>query len=395
MMTLDNIIKNPYIAIWRFGFIAKLINGNLSEEAVKELLNAIAQDSPSGEDSLFTVPDEEVIKQWLYRYNTGGLAALDDSEFDNNGKRTIPQIIAEKIRSLRQIHPRWTNPAILSELKNENLWDGRNPTKSELESFIQASNLQRTGSFSDTKIVFPAEYHGEIWHSDFMTCPKLYVGKEKKRVYLHAIVDEVTGDIIKTAFHCEQSPEVILAELKQAFIKHGLPKALSVDNAIAFRNRDLKIVCRRLNIAFMINILARPFLKRKIERFFAMVQNDFIHNQHFSTLEEIQTAFQKWLSDYTDFRKKILYPGSEKLKSVCRLIPEYIDIEPLFYFERRCRVNSNGTVKLKKHIYRLPVEFRSGKRVNIYFDANNPEKIFVGHNYIPIYRESKGCVAYE
>jgi len=381
MKILDKTKKNVDIAISRFGIVGKLISKKESERLINQGSNNTEEFNLSDRENLCSDIEEDIAKKWLYRYNSSGLAGLYDTEIDDTGKILIPEKIADKIRTLRSIHPRWTTPQIISALKNEKIWDGSKPDISELKSFIERSNLTRTGAFSLQKKLVSPEYSGDLWYSDFMICPKLYIGKNKKNIYLHAIVDNATKEVIIADFYTEESSEIILSDLKKAAGKHGLPRSLCVDNGFAFKTRDLKVVSQRLNISLLSNSHAILPYRAATEKFFFSVKTRFFGIQRFRTLDDIRIAFQNWLSQYNDSRKEV---SCLSVKSGYRKIPDYINIEPLFYMERRCKVEKNGTLKLKKRIYFLPVEFHSKKRVVVHFAGDNLSKIFVGPDYLPV-----------
>ncbi|MBF0548166.1 MAG: DDE-type integrase/transposase/recombinase [Candidatus Riflebacteria bacterium] len=384
------IISESDIALWRFGIIGSLIHGNLSGTTLQENLEKIAKTEYIDPKNRLVRISPETLRKWLYRYNTGGLAALEDKERSDKGRTLVPEYLADRIRELRQQHLRWTLAIIFNELKKEKLWNGRLPSISALYRFAKASNLKRSGkNNAEACSAFAFDDFGQLWIADFLHGPKLRFGKEKKKVYLHAIIDDATRFIVSADFFISEGTEVLMSELKNAIRRHGLPMFFYTDNGSAYRSRCLKIVGARLKIGLPHSPPYKPRGRAKIERFFLTVREQFLDVHHFTSLEEIRKAFQIWLAEYHQRPHKGIgcSPLQKRMqvKSVCRTIPESTNIDPLFYMERRCKVQKDGIIQLKKRRYEVPKACLPGTRVIVYYDNQDLSKIFVGSDHIPAF----------
>ena len=63
--------------------------------------------------------------------------------------------------------------------------------------------------------------------------------------------------------------------------------------------------------------------------------------------------------------------------SVCRQVPEVVDIESLFRLSRRCRVYKDGTIRLDKKAFEVP-GFLPGSRVTIFYMPWDLSRIYYG-----------------
>ena len=109
-----------------------------------------------------------------------------------------------------------------------------------------------------------------------------------------------------------------------------------------------------------------------MERYFRTVRERFLDSDTpvAHPLEGLNKAYFQWLGRYHDTVHKSLgiTPLARRLagESVCRPIPESIDIEPLFRMSRRCRVYLNSTIRLRKRSYEVPNAL-PGQRVEVWF----------------------------
>ena len=68
--------------------------------------------------------------------------------------------------------------------------------------------------------------------------------------------------------------------------------------------------------------------------------------------------------------------------SVCRQLPEVIDIQALFRTQRRCRVYNDGTIRIKKKAFEVP-GCLPGSRVTIHFMPWDLSRIYYGDDMQP------------
>jgi len=64
------------------------------------------------------------------------------------------------------------------------------------------------------------------------------------------------------------------------------------------------------------------------------------------------------------------------------MLPEPIDIEPLFRMKRRCRVYLNNTIRFKKRSFEV-LDALPGQRLDVWFMPWEPERIWYGPDMKP------------
>ena len=266
------------LALWRYGIISPLLHRQANETQVGELLDHLAGQNYVRPDGAIVTLSAETIRKWLYRYNRGGLPAMGNKQRSDKGRYDVPAVLSEAIHRLRQEHPGWTLALILNELMDSGLWNGLSPSRSTMYRFASARNLRRNPdiegspacrSFSFTKF-------GQLWTADFLHGPRLKVGKQKKKTYLHAIMDDASRYVVGAGFYHNENLESLIGELMKACRTFGLPQRLYTDNGAAYSSRHLKIVTARLGVHLIHTPARRPQGRAKVERFFRTVRDQLL-----------------------------------------------------------------------------------------------------------------------
>lgn len=360
------------IALWRYGIISAALNRNQDDPNLAQTLESLAKRSWQHPGGRQVVLSPETLRKWLYRYRIGGIRALETHERSDKGSHQVPQKLMDAICELRKEHPRWTLARLFKELLETGIWNGVRPARSSLYRFACRHGLKRDPSPTEIDPMRSFEFSafGELWIADFMEGPKLRFGREKKRIYLHVIIDDCTRFVVGAGFYFSQTVEVLLEEMKTAIRRLGIPRRFYTDNGPCYASRHLKIVCARLGVHLVHSRPYRPQGRGKVERIFRTVRDQFLCDPLPADLTLVNQSFEKWLSEY---HRRIhsstgLSPTNRRLavENHCRTLPDVADIEALFRMERRCRVYNDGTVRLFGRIFEVPGA-PPGSRTTVYF----------------------------
>lgn len=377
------------LALWRYGIISPLLHRDANNVTLCDLLHSLTQNSyirPMDSARIYLNP--ETMRKWLYRYNHGGLPALANKQRSDKGRHHVPDRIADAMFALRQKHPRWTLALILRELVDRKLWNETIPSRSALYRFARTNNLGRDPHRQLNEAMRPFGYDkfGQLWIADFMHGPKLWAGKRKKKSYLHVIIDDCSRYVVSGRFYQNESTESLIMALMTATRRFGIAQRLYTDNGAAYISRHLKIVCANLGMHQPHTPPGRPQGRSKVERYFRTVREQFLARQHFKTFEDINQAWAQFVEAYHHRIHSSLKgtPMQKRLSvdSVCRQVPEVVDIQALFRCQRRCRVYKDGTVHLKKRVFEVP-GCLPGSRVTVYFMPWDLSRIYYGDDMQP------------
>ncbi len=380
-MNDDQSNKPLDVALWRYGIMSRLLHRDPGGLAQDELLADLAAQTWVRPDGRRCALSPETLRKWLYRYRVGGLDALADQPRADKGRFQLPKALADALFALRTEHPRWRLSILFKHLRQTGLWDGLDPSRSALYRFCKDNKLGRSPQPADPRRAFAFTAFGQLWSADFLHGPKLWCGKRKAKVYLHAILDDCSRFVVGAAFHTAESVESMMADLMGAVRRFGIPQRYYTDNGAAFRSRHLRVVAARLGVQIPHTPPYQPQGRGKIERFFGTVRMQFLEVHRFKTLDEINLAFARWLAEYHQTLHASLQatPLDRRLgvENVCREVPAVADVEPLFRMERRCRVSACGTIKLMKREFEVPGCLPLG-RVTVHYLPWDLSRVFYG-----------------
>lgn len=295
-------------ALWRYGIISPLLHRRANDLTLCELLGELGKNThvlPNGKPETVR---PETMRKWLYRHNHGGINALSDKTRGDKGIHDVPQPLIDGMVDLRREHPRWTLSPVLEQLIEDKVWNGKKPSRSVLYLFANANNLMRDPHLESVDIVRPFEFErfGQLWIADFMHGPKLPVGRKKRKVYLHAIIDDCTRHVVSGRFYTAENVESLIRELMTATRRFGLAQRFYTDNGAAHSSRYLKVVCANLGMHMSHTPAYRPQGRAKVERWFRTVRDRFLAKNHFKSLDEINRCFVGFVEDYHNRRHSTL-----------------------------------------------------------------------------------------
>ncbi len=377
--------KKFELALWRYGIISPLLHRDANDIPVGELLDQASWKQYVHPDGCHVSLSAETLRKWRYRYLRCGLPGLTGKVRSDKGKHQIPDEIGSAMYAMREEHPRWTTAKMIIELTETGKWNGRSPSRSAIYRFAKASNLKRDPHINSEKKVrpFAFDHFGQLWIADFLHGPKLFKGKEKRKTYLHVILDDSSRFIVHGGFYLTESVEPLIYDLMGAVRRFGIPQRFYTDNGAAYAGRHLKILCARNGIDLVHTPPYVPQGRGKVERVFRTIRDQFLCDKHFKTLKQINDGFKLWVSKYHETIHSSLKcsPLQKRLqvKNVCRVLPPSTDIEALFRMERRCRVYNDCTIQFKKTRYEVP-DCLPGARATIYYMPWDRTCLYYGHD---------------
>jgi len=383
--------ENMELAIWRYGIISPLLHQNPDQGRKGELLEDMGRQTYVRSNGEQITLSPETIRKWLARYQQGGLPALADKERCDKGKHTIAEPLIDAMTKLRKDHPRWTITRLFEQLVAQGAWNGRCPSQSTLYRFAKSHNLVRDPHLQSVRSYrsFAFDTFGQLWMADFLHGPKIRQERHKRKTYLHVILDDSSRYVVSGGFYLSEKVESLICDLTTAVRRYGIPQRFYTDNGPCYASRHLKIVCARLGAQLIHTPPYRPQGRGKVERFFRTVRDQFLAINTSTTLEQLNSAFQKWLTTYhRKIHSTLGCPPMQKRlggDSVCQPLPEVADIESLFLMERRCRIYKDGTIRLFKQIYEI-IDPMPGKRVTVYYTPWDLSCIYYGSFLKPAFR---------
>jgi transposase InsO family protein len=370
------------VAVFRFGVISDFVIGSQMSRAEKRRLMhdkcARKWQIPFSEKTRLS---RGTISRWcrLYKDSNGDLKSLQPKDRCDQGKsRAMDKETCLSLIELKLETPALTVPQLIEQI-NQVSPDIvlNNSTVYRFLHHQDLIHLQVKKPVDRRK--FEAELPNDLWQSDVMHGPKVDVNGKMRKSYLIAILDDHSRLIAHGQFYLSEALVSYLDAFESALAKRGLPRKLYVDNGAAFRSRHLEYVCASLAIALIHSKPYTPQGRGKIERFFRTVRGQFLPGFKGQTLNELNEAFDGWISNIYHQRKHSSTKQSPIERFAANLQCLRAAPDNLYdYFRKvaRRKVNKDRTITLNGRLFEGPVAL-IGKRVELLYHDSDPQQVEV------------------
>jgi transposase InsO family protein len=371
------------MAVFRFGVIHDLINGNDVNQGHQEALIrqkcARKWEIPYSEKTRI---GRSTILRWvrLYRLSNGKIESLYPAERSDRGEsRAMDEETILSLIRLRQEMPKATTAVLIKTMADRGLVaSGTELNLSTIYRFLHQHNLMKTSSHQpEDRRKFEAELPNDMWQSDVMHGPLIASGGKMKKSYLIALLDDHSRLITHGEFYLSEGILSYVDALENALLKRGLPRKLYVDNGPAFRSLHLEHITASLGIALIHSRPYKPQGRGKIERFFKTVREAFLAGFRGETLDDLNMAFDVWLTDVYHARKHTATgqsPFERFTSNMACLRAAPADLRDHFRKAARRTVAKDRTLTVGGKLYEAPVAL-IGKRVEILYHDSEPDRI--------------------
>jgi len=396
-MTLDDQTREK-IALFRYGLISDLLHSNGEKRGLSALLREKAE-------RVYDIPGSrrirvaaETIRDWLMAYRRGGFAALRPQvRSDIGSTRAIPQGIADLLCQIKEEGTALSLGAVIERAKAA-AGDDIHLAPATVHRLLSRHGLMGRKTDEPTnkdRRRFAFEKAGELWMSDVMHGPSVMVDGRKKKTYLIGFLDDATRVVPHAAFALSENTAAFLSVMQQAILRRGIPKRLYVDNGAAYRSHHLSLVCAKLGITLIHTRPYQPQAKGKQERWFRTVRLQLLPglvDDDLKSLDALNRKLWAWVEgEYHASAHKGL-DGATPMdrwmmsSSDVRLVGPDCDLDDLFLFEEKRKVQKDRTVSLHGVVYEVSAILvdetvllrfdpsRPGRPVDVYFKGRKVEQ---------------------
>ena len=243
---------------------------------------------------------------------------------------------------------------------------------------------------------FAFDKAGELWMSDVMHGPAVTTDKRRKRkTYLIGLIDDATRVVPYAAFALRENTAAFLPVLQQAILRRGVPKRLYVDNGAVYRSNHLALVCAKLGTTLIHTRPYQPQAKGKQERWFRTLRMQLLPNlveSDTQNLEALNRRLWAWVEGEYHMSPHRGLDGETPLDrwTSCahevRLVGPECDLDDLFLFELKRKVQRDRTISLQGIVYEVDASLvgetvtlrfdpsRRGRGVDVYFKGRKIEQ---------------------
>ena len=373
-------------ALFRYGLIADLIHLPAGSRGLYARLRekAAADYSIPGSTRARVAP--ETLRHWLKAWRRGGFdALLPKGRADQGRSRALPQALADALLGLKEEQPHLSIPQLIAAVSGS-VPDAVMPAPSTVHRLLSRAGLMdKAGAAAESgqdRRRFAFAHPGQLWMSDVMHGPSVLLPgtRIRRKTYLIAFLDDATRVVPYCAFALAENTQAFLPVFKQALLRRGIPQRLYVDNGANYRSRQLALVCARLGVALIHARPHQPQGKGKQERFFRTVRSQLLATLSAAdtdSLESLNRRLWAWVEAEYHHHPHRGLDGQTPLdrwamsEQPPRLPDPKLDLDALFLFETRRRVQRDRTVSLNGTLFEVDAAL-VGQTVTLRHDPSAP-----------------------
>lgn len=374
------------VALFRYGLIADLVHLPPGTKGLYRRLEEKAAAHYLIPGTSRTRVAVETLRDWLKRYRQGGFDALMPRPRADRGRsRRLPPEVVDYLLSIKEANLKLSVRLAIQEARTI----GKVPDELPLPPstvhrlFVRHGLMQKPGDepAERDRRRFAFQKAGQLWMSDVMHGPRVTIGERAKRkTYLIAFIDDATRVIPYAAFALAENTQAFLPVLKQAILRRGFSERLYVDNGAHYRSHHLALVCAKLGIALIHARPYRPQGKGKIERWFKTLRAQLLtrlNPQDTASLKALNRRLWAWVEGEYHHTPHHGLGGQTPLErwgqsaQNVRFPEPHLDLDDLFLFEAKRKVQKDRTVSLNGVIYEVDAAL-VGERVTLRYDPSAP-----------------------
>jgi transposase InsO family protein len=363
-------------ALWRFSILGPLVSARLEHGERRLLFAEISGRTHLAPDGSAVSLSARTIEGWYYAWKKRGLEALKGSSRSDLGKSLIRPELRERLVLLKRENPRRSIPRLIKILERTGDAARGELSKSAVQRYLRLEGLSgRAGDAEPPeRRSFRHPEPGDLWMGDVLHGPVVLSEGRLRKSYVIAFIDSATRFVPAAEVRLSESAADHEYALKQAILKHGLPRALYLDNGSAQTSLSLKLISAELSIRLLHTEAYTPESKGAIERWNRTWREEVESElpREPLALEELRARVWSWLAVEYNARKHDS-TGKAPLEhwlektDVLRPVPASISLDEVFLHRERRVVRKDGTVRFRGGF----LEVRSslvGKEVELRFE---------------------------
>jgi putative transposase len=380
-------MKHPsaYLRMRVLGAI-DLAPGATIRDRIKAVSNAVFNDE-DGNPRTFTW---RTISTWLYRFKISGVTGVQTASRCDKGttRKITPEQLLEAVNQVLpffRAKKRYNKSDIYRRCIERGLLRHDQIAWTTFYRFIRDYELlkETPGDNNKLRLAFAMQYANELWQADTMYGP--YIPDEKGKTaqsYLIAFLDDASRLCCHGQFFFNETTGAMIAAIRAAFYKRGIPDQLYVDNGAIYSGKEITLICGRVGTILRHAPVRDGAAKGKIERFFRTVRETFLSRQlDLPSLDALNRQFTAWVEDeynaaqHSALGMRPIDRFGLDLKRIRFLQPDNFNDE-LFYTEETRSVKKDNTFSIDNVRYEAPADLRD-KKIIIRYDRSRKNRIIV------------------
>jgi len=330
------------------------------------------------------------ISTWLYRYKVSGMTSMINKKRSDAGqtRKVSPE---ELLEALNQVLPlfrekgRWTRTDLFRECVAKGLLSRTAIAPTTFYRFLREYELLKPEEQCKNKMrmAFCMQYANQLWQADTMFGPHLK-DTEGRLVQskLIAFIDDASRLVVHAEFYPGETSVQLVASLRSAFYKRGVPEQLYVDNGSIYVSQEITLISARVGCILRHTPVRDGAAKGKIERFFRTVRDHFLsRNLDLSSFSILNRQFTTWLEEgynasvHSATGMKPIDRFALDHKRIRYLPPDQVTDE-LFYCEDTRKVKKDNTFSFDGKRFEAPATLHD-REIQVRFDRVKKDRVVV------------------
>lgn len=363
------------VALFRYGLIAPLLNGQVgTKQYLEELEGKIHSIPYYGEKRIAS----KTIQEWLLNYRRHGFDALKPKKrMDRGNSRRLSPDDQDHILEIRKKNLHMPVSVFYEQLVAHGEIQKNQISYSTINRLVKKHNLTGKNAIATPERKrFAHEKVNVLWQADLSHGPYITTKGKSIKTFLIAYIDDCSRLIPYAQFFTSEKFDGLRIVTKEALIRRGKPTIIYADNGKIYRAETLQYACAQLGITLSHTQPYDPQSKGKIERFFKTVQTRFyplLQSNPVSSVEELNERFWQWLEiDYhrkvhASLEGKTPHEVYQSQLHELTFLEDTTLLDTIFLKREQRKVKADGTITLNKKLYEVPPRF-IGTSIDIRLD---------------------------
>lgn len=373
---MDENYKNA-IALFRYGIIAPLVTSvSMTPKQRGDFFRSVSEKTYTLPDGSTRRYSTDTLYRYYRKYREGGFDALKpNGRIDAGNSRKIDSDIAAQIRYYHSEQPRLPSTLIYQILVDNGTITEKSLSLSTVTRFV--NRLKKEENFTTKEMRrYEVEHINEVWYGDSSVGPYLKIGKEKKKVWIIALIDDASRFIVGIDIFFNDNYVNLMSVIRSAVIKYGRPQTLKFDNGANYRSNQMEILGARMGTAIHYAPPYTPTGKAKIERWFRTMKDQWmarLNMNDFHNIDELRESLFQWVQKYNQTPHSSLEGKTpqerffEESKLIIRLDEERI--EKTFLLEIERKVSRDNVISIESKEYEVNYRY-AGKKLLIRYSPD-------------------------
>ena len=369
--------EREQVALFRYGLIAPLLNGQVDPKKYLEELEGKVHSVPYyGERKIA----QKTVKEWLLHYRRNSFEGLKPKKrADRGNSRRLSPDDQDHILEIRKKFLHMPVSVFYEQLIERGEIPSNQISYSTINRILKKHNLVGKQILANPERKrFAHDKVNVLWQADLSHGPYIRIDGKAKKTFLIAYIDDCSRLVPYAQFFSSEKFEGLRVVTKEALVRRGKPTIIKADNGKIYLSETLQYACAQLGITLSHTQPYDPQSKGKIERFFRTVQTRFyplLQVDPAHSLKELNDRFWRWLEE--DYHRRVHASLEGKtphevfhaqLENVLFLEDPTL-LETIFLKREERKVKADGTITLNKQLYEVPSRF-IGTSIDVRLDEH-------------------------